>query len=82
MGARIRRAPADVFVDVGVHADVEITLTMERDGEARASIAFGRTGPDLTLEFCDVDSLARLAAVAADGARQLGERIGGNSLGA
>jgi hypothetical protein len=77
VGARIRKAPADVFVDVGVHADVEITLTMERDGGAGASIAFGHTGPDLTLEFCDVDALERLAAVAADGARQLRERLPG-----
>jgi limonene-1,2-epoxide hydrolase len=68
-----------VFANVGVHADVEITLTMDRDGGEGATIAFGHTGPDLSIDFIDVDSLQRLAAVAADGARQLQERIDANT---
>ena len=79
MGTRVRREPATVFANVGVHSDVEIKLTMERDGGEGATIGFGHTGPELTIEFCDVDSLRRLAAVAADGARQLRERIAANS---
>lgn len=67
-----------VYANVGVHADVEITLTMDRHGGEGATIAFGHTGPDLNIDFCDVDSLQRLAAVAADGARQLQERIDAN----
>ena len=79
MGARVRKEPPAVFANVGVHADVEIKLVMYPDGGEGATIAFGYTGPELTVEFCDVDSLERLAAVAADGARQLQERIAGNS---
>lgn len=66
-----------MFANVGVHADVEIRLAMYPDGGEGATIAFGHTGPELTIEFCDVDSLERLAAVAADGARQLQDRIAG-----
>jgi hypothetical protein len=78
MEARVRKEPPVVYVVVGVHADVEITLVMYPDGGEGATIAFGHTGPELAVEFCDVDSLERLSAVAADGARQLQERIDGN----
>lgn len=77
MGAQVRKEPPAVYANVGVHTDVEIKLVMYPDGE-NAAIAFGHTGPELTIEFCDVDSLERLAAVAADGARQLQERIDGS----
>jgi len=73
--AHVRKDPALVYASVGVHEDVEISLVMERDGGEGASIHFGRSGPDVIMEFADVDSLERLAAVAADGARQLRERL-------
>jgi hypothetical protein len=75
MGARVREGKALVYVDVGVQADVEITLVMDRDGGEGAAIQFGLDGPDVIMEFVDVDSLERLAAVAAEGARQLRDRI-------
>ncbi len=65
---------AHVYASVGMHADVEITLAMDRHGGVGAEIHIGGDGPDLTMDFADVDSLDRLAAVAADGARQLRER--------
>ncbi len=73
MGARVRNDPALVYTNVGVHDDVEITLVMERD--EGAAIHLGRRGPDVIMEFADVDSLERFAAVAAEGARLLRERI-------
>jgi hypothetical protein len=71
----VRTDPALVYATIGVHTDVEITLSMERDGGLGAAIHFGRTGPDVIMDFADVDSLERLAVVAADGARQLRDRI-------
>ena len=58
---------AHVCPSVGMHADVEIHI--------------GGDGPDLTMDFADVDSLDRLASVAADGARQLRDRAAANELG-
>lgn len=75
--ARTRRAPATVVANVGVHDDVEIMLTMARDNGESAAITFGHQD-DMTVEFSDVDSLERLAAIALDGARQLRERIAAN----
>jgi len=75
---RIRKEPAMVYANVGVHADVEITLAMERDGGETAAIHFGHTGPEVIMDFADVDSLERLALVAADGARRLRDRIAAN----
>lgn len=75
MGARVRKDPASVYANVGVHDEVAITLALQ-DGDAEgAQIHFGCTGPELILDFADVESLERLAAVAADGARQLRERL-------
>jgi hypothetical protein len=68
-----------VFANVGVHADVEITLTLEHDGGEGATIRFGLDGPDVKMDFADLDSLERLGAVAADGARQLRARITANN---
>ena len=59
---------AFVYANVGVHAGVEISLTVDRHS---AAIHIGHDGPDLVMDFADVNSLERLAAVAADGARQL-----------
>jgi len=75
---RVRKEPAMVYVTVGLHADVEITLAMDSDGGETAAIHFGYTGPDVIVDFADVDSLERLALVAADGARQLRDRIAAN----
>lgn len=66
---RTDRAP--VYANVGVHAGVAITLTVDRSG---ATILFGHDGPDLIVDFADADSLERLAAAATDGARRLRTR--------
>lgn len=71
MGMRGRNERATVFANVGVHADVEITLALYDDGGDGAAIRFGIDGPDLSIDFADVDSLERLAMVAADGVRRL-----------
>lgn len=68
---RVRNDRAKVYANVGVHADVEITLRMYGDDEDGAAIHFGMDGPDLCIDFADVDSLERLAVVAADGVRRL-----------
>jgi hypothetical protein len=67
---------ASVYASVGVHAGVEITLSMAPQGELGAEIYFGHDGPDLVMDFADADSLERLAEVAKDGARQLRARTG------
>lgn len=71
MAAGVRNEKALVFANVGVHADVEITLALYGDDGDGAAIHFGTDGPDLCLDFADVDSLERLAVVAADGVRRL-----------
>ena len=76
MAVGSRNNHATVYANVGVHVDVEITLTVDRC--CGAAIHFGHDGPDLVMDFADVDSLERLAAVAADGARQLRERSDAN----
>ncbi len=73
MEARTRNEHALVYTNVGVHAAVEITLALDGDGGEASAIHFGQDGPDLILDFADLDTLERLAAVAADGARQLRE---------
>jgi hypothetical protein len=73
-----RNSHATVYANVGVHADVEITVAVDR--YCGATIQFGDSGPDLIMDFADVDSLERLATVAADGARQLRARIAANAL--
>ena len=68
---------ASVYANVGVHAAVEIKLAVYGDADAReAAIHFGADGPDLCLDFADVESLERLAAVAAEGVRRLREPAG------
>jgi hypothetical protein len=76
VGERVRNESALVYANVGVHDDVEIALALYSDGGQGAAIHFGLNGPDLILDFADLDSLERLATVAADGARQLRERAG------
>lgn len=71
---------AHVYASVGVHAGLEITLAVERHGGIGASIYIGQDGPDLAMDFADIDSLERLAAVATDGARQLRARAAANGL--
>ncbi|MPZ85237.1 MAG: hypothetical protein GEV28_34555 [Actinophytocola sp.] len=75
MEPHVRKDRALVYANVGVHADVEIALAMDLDGGEGAAIHFGHDGPDLIMDFADVDSLERLAAVAADGARRLRARL-------
>lgn len=65
---------ATVYANVGVHAGVEITLVVESNGGIGAAIYFGHDGPDLVMDFADVNSLERLSVVAADGARRLRAR--------
>jgi hypothetical protein len=78
MGATNERAT--VYANVGVHAGVEITLVVESNGGIGAAIYFGHDGPDLVMDFADVNSLERLSAVAADGARRLRARATANSV--
>jgi hypothetical protein len=79
IGVGSRTSHATVYANVGVHADVEITVAVDR--HCGAAIHFGHEGPDLIMDFADVDSLERLATVAADGARQLRARIAAHPLG-
>lgn len=74
MEARVRSAHAVVYANIGVHADVEITLEVDLEGGEGATIRFGHLGPDVIMDFADADSLERLANLAADGARQLRDR--------
>ena len=74
VAARVRKDRASVYANVGVHANVEILLDVQSDGDG-AEIMFGDTGPDLILGFADLDSMERLAAVAAEGVRQMRERL-------
>lgn len=64
---------ASVYANVGVHADVEIKLALHAGDGNEAAIHFGADGPDLCIDFADVESLERLAAVAAEGVRRLRE---------
>jgi len=64
---------ASVNASVGVHAGVEITLAIHGDEEKEAEIHFGAEGPDLCIDFADLDSLERLAEVAAEGVARLRE---------
>lgn len=73
MGALVRKEQPVVFTEVGLHADVEITLDWDNSG-AIPLIHIGSEART-TLTFAEVDSLERLAAVAAEGARQFQERL-------
>ena len=71
MLARVQNDRATVYANVGVHAGVEIKLVLHGDHTDGATIHFGPDGPDLCIDFADVDSLERLAVEAADGVRRL-----------
>lgn len=75
VNARVRKDKPAVYANVGVHDDVEITLAVDGYG---ASIHFGHDGPELSVDFADVESLERLAVVAADGVRQIREGNAGH----
>jgi hypothetical protein len=62
-----------VWTSVAMHADVAIKLALY-DDEDGAAISFGPDGPDVCIEFADLASLERLAAVIEDGVRQLRSR--------
>ncbi|MFC4852296.1 hypothetical protein [Actinophytocola glycyrrhizae] len=74
MGMNDIEERAHVHASVGVHAGVEITVALDRNGGISAEIHIGGDGPGLTMDFADVDSLDRLASVATDGARRLRDR--------
>jgi hypothetical protein len=76
MDARVRKSNPSVFANVGVHAGVDITLVMDPDDAEGAAIRFGHDGPDLTLDFADVESMELLSSVAAEGVRLLRGRAG------
>ena len=63
-----------VFSEVALHSDVYIWVEFEKPGVESASVCFGRDGR-FRVTCANVDDLERLATVAADGARQLRERI-------
>ena len=73
METLVRKEQPVVFTEIGVHGDVEIRLDWDKGG----NIPLIRLGDEArtTLTFADVDSLERLAAVAAAGARQFQERL-------
>lgn len=73
MEASERTHSAAVAASACVDEAVEIRLRLNRQSSEVVSIDFGRH-EELTIDFCDVESLERLAAVATDGARQLRER--------
>jgi hypothetical protein len=64
---RVRKNRAMVYANVGVDAEVEIKLEVEDDD--RMHIEFGGTGPDLILDIADLETMERLAEVAAEGVR-------------
>lgn len=72
MGALVRNEQPLVFTEIGLHADMEITLGWDGSGE----MPIIRIGDDgrTRLTFADADSLERLSAVAASGARQHRQR--------
>ena len=78
MGARVRQERALVCANVGVHADVEITVDVDPDGDG-AWIRFGDTGPDLRIDVADLDSMERLATGVMEGARLMRDRIAARS---
>ena len=73
MGALARKEQPPVFTEVALHTDVEIALGWDGSG-AMPLINLGDDGR-MMLTFADVDSLERLAAVAAEGARQFQGRL-------
>lgn len=76
MGARVTTEPPVVFTEIGVHAEVEITLDWDGSGDMPL-IHIGHEART-TMTFADVESLEQLAAVAAEGARQLQVRFEAN----
>jgi hypothetical protein len=73
VGALIRKEQPLVFTEIGVHTDMEITLEWDGSG-AVPMICFGDDGRTRMI-FADADSLDRLSAVAAQGARQFRELL-------
>lgn len=75
MTARVRKDPASVYANVGVHAGVAIALVADPDDDADgAFIHIGDDGPDVIMDFADADSLELLSQVAAEGARVVRQR--------
>lgn len=77
MHVHVRNEKATVYANVAVHADVDIKLVLHGGPEDGAAIHIGPDGPDLRIDFADVESLGRLAEVATDGVRQLREQEAG-----
>jgi hypothetical protein len=73
VGALVRKEQPVVFTEVGLHTDVEITLDWDKGGDL--PLIYLGDEARMTLTFADVDTLERLAAVAAEGARQFQERM-------
>jgi hypothetical protein len=72
--ARVRKDPASVYANVGVHAGVAIALVADPDDGDGAFIHIGDDGPDVIMDFADADSLELLSQVAAEGARVIRQR--------
>ncbi len=80
MEASVRKVPASVYANVGVHAGVGIELARDRaEGEGTA-IYIGDDGPDLILDFADAESMELLSVVAAEGARLMRGTIAGEAM--
>ena len=75
-----RYESALAYANVAVHREVPIEMALAAHGVAAVEINIG-LGPELEVDFADVESLERLRDVAADAARQLRERIEENQPG-
>lgn len=73
MGALVRTEQPLVFTEIGLHTDMEIILDWDGSG-MMPTIRIGDDGR-VMLTFADTDSLERLSAVAAEGARQFQARV-------
>jgi hypothetical protein len=71
---RTRAGAVAIYSTVCMYDGIELTLTYGEKGGDSAKIIFGQD-EEMLLEFVDVPSLERLAAMAAEAAVELGKRL-------
>ena len=74
METRVRTDKVSVYSNVCVHDGIELMLSYGHEGGDSAKILVGQQ-EEVLLEFVDVASLERFAAMAAEGAAGLAKRI-------